>query len=395
MGGQRISRGDRPLVSIGLPVHNGENFLAKAIESALAQTLGDLELIICDNASTDRTQAICETYARRDARVRYIRNPRNLGAGPNYDLAFHRSRGTYFKWLAHDDVMAAAFLEKAVARLRRDPDAVLCYVGIAQIGPDDEVLRVHANHLPGVDSSRPSTRFGGMILHRHQCEPFFGLFLREALVGSGLHGSFRGSDRVLLAEMALRGPCVAVAEPLFLHRDHKDRYTRTILLGDRTKAEGWLDTSRTASRHACSMRHLVKYGRYWRLVGKTVPDRGERRACYAQLLRWWFTDYNFRDAVGNLLAAIHPQLLAVARGVKRTLFGRRPPPPGSLPPLPGARSTLDAGCVAPDLAPGGEDAGYRRRASPGAYVPRPIHRRELQPARVKRLFGGSLGDRQP
>ncbi|MGE0161936.1 MAG: glycosyltransferase family 2 protein [Dongiaceae bacterium] len=372
MGGQQISRGDCPLVSIGLPVRNGENFLAKAIESALAQTLRNLELVICDNASTDRTQAICEAYVRRDGRVRYIRNPRDLGAGPNYDLAFHRSRGTYFKWLAHDDVMAPAFLEKAISCLRRKPGAVLCYVGIAEIGADDEVLRIHVNHLPGADSHRPSTRFGGMILNSHHCEPFFGLFLREALVGSGLHGSFRGSDRVLLAEMALRGPCVMVPEPLFLHRDHKDRYTRAILLGDSAKAESWLNTSLPASRHGCSMRHLIKYGHYWRLVGKTVRDGSERRACYAQLLRWWFVDYNFRDVVGNLLATVHPRLLVAARGVKRALFGRRSPSPGSLPPLLGGHAY-----IAPDMAAGGEGAGRRYRAPPGVYAPRPIRRRKL------------------
>src|SRR5689334_3559190 len=90
-----------PKVSIGLPVYNGENYLAKTIASILAQTFTDFELIICDNASSDSTQRICEDFARQDARVRYGRNEKNLGAGPNYDLAFSRSTGTYFKWAAH------------------------------------------------------------------------------------------------------------------------------------------------------------------------------------------------------------------------------------------------------------------------------------------------------
>jgi len=80
----------RPTVSIGLPVYNGENYLAKTIRSILGQTYTDFELIICDNASTDGTQQICEEFARSDPRVRYARNERNLGAGPNYDLAFRR-----------------------------------------------------------------------------------------------------------------------------------------------------------------------------------------------------------------------------------------------------------------------------------------------------------------
>jgi glycosyltransferase involved in cell wall biosynthesis len=331
--GQQVSGNDRPLVSIGLPVYNGENYIAKAIESVLGQTLRDFELIICDNASVDRTQTICEDYARRDSRVRYIRNERNLGAGPNYDLAFHSSRGTFFNWLAHDDAMAPTYLEKAVACLERTPDAVLCYLGITEVGPKDEVLRVYTNHLPGVDAARASVRFAGMILHRHQCEPFFGLFRRQALVGSGLHGLFCGSDRVLLAELALRGPCVTVAEPLFLHREHNERYTRAVLLGDRTKAEIWQNTSAPARRPGCSMYHLSIYSHYWRLVWKTVRDRRERWACYRQLARWWVEDYHFRDVVKNVLTTIHPRLLVNARHIKRALFGISPPPPGSLPQL--------------------------------------------------------------
>ena len=85
-----------PLVSVGVPVFNGEAFLEDAIRSALAQSLGDLELILCDNASQDRTAEICSDYAARDARVRYFRNPRNLGAAANYNLAFSHARGRYF-----------------------------------------------------------------------------------------------------------------------------------------------------------------------------------------------------------------------------------------------------------------------------------------------------------
>ena len=77
-----------PLVSIGMPVFNGEKFLAQAIGSILTQTLGDLELVICDNASSDATGEICATYAAHDRRVRYVRNPGNIGAGPNFDRCF-------------------------------------------------------------------------------------------------------------------------------------------------------------------------------------------------------------------------------------------------------------------------------------------------------------------
>jgi len=69
----------RPRVSIGLPVYNGERFLAGAIESILAQTFGDFELVISDNASTDGTSEICREYQARDSRVHYLRNETNIG----------------------------------------------------------------------------------------------------------------------------------------------------------------------------------------------------------------------------------------------------------------------------------------------------------------------------
>jgi glycosyltransferase involved in cell wall biosynthesis len=326
---QQIPDGKLPLVSIGLPVYNGANYVAKAIDSVLAQTLGDFELIICDNASTDETQAICEDYARRDPRVRYFRNERNVGAGPNYDLTFHRSRGAYFKWLAHDDAIAPSFLERAVGCLERNPDAVLCCTGVTEIGPEGEILRVYANDLPGIDSSRASVRFAGVINHHHQVEDFFGLYRRTALVGSDLHGIYPGSDRVLLAEIALRGPCVKVAEPLFLHREHDARYTRAVLVGDRKTAVSWQDTTERTKKPSATLFHLGVYKNYCRVVRKTISDPRERWACYGQLVRWWFVDHHFRGVVKNLLLAISPRLLTAMRSLKRTLFGITPPRRGT------------------------------------------------------------------
>ena len=336
--------GPMPRVSIGLPVYNGERYLSATIDSILAQGFADFELIVSDNASTDRTGEICRDYARRDARVRYFRNERNLGAGPNYDGCFHRARGTYFKWAAHDDCLAPDYLAKAVAALDAAPDAVLCTVGITEIGPDGEALRAYANSFPGVTSPDPAVRFGAVIHARHQCEDFFGLYRRAALVGSGLHDNYSGSDRVLLAEMALRGPWVSVPEPLFLHREHEGRYTRAILLQDRHQAALWQDTTvqesaaaakRRAARPPSTQFHLVVYRKYLHLVRKNVRSPGARAACYWQLARWWLTDGHLPDVLRDLLGP-YPALRQRARSLKRLVLGARaaaPPPPGSLPNL--------------------------------------------------------------
>ena len=99
-----------PRVSIGLPVLNGEKYVAEALDAILAQSFLDFELIISDNASTDATPDICADYARRDARIRLHRHPSNLGAAPNFNFVFQRSRGEYFKWAAHDDQISSDFI---------------------------------------------------------------------------------------------------------------------------------------------------------------------------------------------------------------------------------------------------------------------------------------------
>src|SRR6266511_793350 len=83
----------RPRVSIGLPVFNVERFVAEAIDSILAQTFTDFEMIVSDNASTDRTEEICRQYAEKDERIRYVRNRENYGAAFNFNQTFHLSRG--------------------------------------------------------------------------------------------------------------------------------------------------------------------------------------------------------------------------------------------------------------------------------------------------------------
>lgn len=92
-----------PKVSIGLPVYNGARYVREALDSLLAQTFTDFELIVSDNASTDETEGICREYAARDSRIRYIRQPVNRGAMGNFLFVLEEARGPYFMWAAGDD----------------------------------------------------------------------------------------------------------------------------------------------------------------------------------------------------------------------------------------------------------------------------------------------------
>ena len=114
------------LVTIGMPVYNGGEELRRAIENLLAQTMGNFEIVISDNASTDGiTQSIAEEYARRDSRIRYTRQPENRGAIANFLWVVQEARGEYFMWAAHDDVWSNNYVETLARRLDVAPDAVL------------------------------------------------------------------------------------------------------------------------------------------------------------------------------------------------------------------------------------------------------------------------------
>jgi glycosyltransferase involved in cell wall biosynthesis len=313
------STAEVPLVSVGVPVFNGEAFLEDAIRSVLAQTLADLELILCDNASTDRTAEICRDYATRDARVRYFRNPRNLGAAANYNLAFSHARGRYFKWLAHDDRMLPSFLAKTRRILEERPDAVLCNTVVSYIDTAGKQLGLYDSKLSGADSLSPSARFAWMVLRSHTCVDFFGLIRRKALHNSLLHGSFHGADRALLAQLALRGRMIQLPAPLLAIREHPNRYTRAQQRSADRAA--WHDS---ANGGQASFPTWRLYREYLKMVRREALTHTERSRCYTVLARWWGYNWNAARAVVDLLAVAAPSAPAQAERLKNRLFGAAP-----------------------------------------------------------------------
>lgn len=130
-----------PTVSIGVPVYNGAATLAGMIDSLLAQTFADFEIIISDNASTDSTATICADYAAKDDRVRHIRQSVNLGVEANFQFVLEQARGTYFMWSACDDKRSPDFLMENINFLEAHPGHVAstspnCFEGQDPTGPD-------------------------------------------------------------------------------------------------------------------------------------------------------------------------------------------------------------------------------------------------------------------
>jgi glycosyltransferase involved in cell wall biosynthesis len=310
---------DVPAVSVGVPVYNGDSFLEVAIRSVLAQTLDDFELIICDNASTDRTAEICRDYAARDRRVRYFRNPENLGAAPNYNLTFQYARGRYFKWLAHDDRMTPSYLAKAVRVLEERTDAVLCNSVVSYIDQNGAQIGLYNTGLALADSQSAAERFAWMVLRSHSCVDFFGLIRRDMLKTSLLHGSFHGADRALLAQLAIRGRLIQLPAPLVEMREHPNRYTRqNVRSGDRA---AWHDASK---RGKISFPTWRLYAEYLKMVRHERMLPKERAGCYAALARWWTVNWNAARAVVDALAVVAPGAPVAAERLKVRLFGAAP-----------------------------------------------------------------------
>jgi len=267
-------------VSIGLPVYNGERFLADAIESLLAQTFEDFEILISDNASTDRTLEICRRYAEQDSRVVVHSFERNIGAAPNFNRAFELARGQYFKWAAHDDLCRPQYLQECVAVLDAEPSVVVCHSDVHWIDDRGRFVQTYDPDLPRVSSPSPSERFKDLILSEHFCFDVFGVMRRDVLATTPRIASFSGSDRTLLAELGLRGRFHRVPEPLFLSRDHAQRSIRSMHPWERAV---WFDPSLRGRIQLPHWRLLREYA----LSTCRVPlPFGERARCLAALPIW-------------------------------------------------------------------------------------------------------------
>ena len=207
-----------PLVSIGMPVHNAGRHIGRAIESVLAQTIADFELIISDNASTDGTAAIVQRYLQRDGRIRYRRFETNQGVARNWNAVMRVARGPYFKWLGGSDEMAPELLQRCVQVLRERADVVLVFGRTRWIGDDGTPQELCEGDF-AVPDATPAARFGRVVDALSTNNPInAGLIRTSALRRTRLLGNYPSSDLVLMAELALHGPFELLPQELFRRR---------------------------------------------------------------------------------------------------------------------------------------------------------------------------------
>ena len=245
-------RSPGPKVSIGIPVYNGERFLSRALDSLLAQTFRDFELVIADNASSDGTADICRSYANDDERIQYVHNRENYGAIWNFNNVFRLTCGSYFKWAAYDDVCEPEFLSRCVQALDEDPAIVLVCPRVDGIDEDGRPVPLVSRRGHGLDlttgmnlsvdpdlspaSPDPVLRWRFMMRYLWWTPHLYGLIRADALARTKLHPVHYNGDHILLAELALLGRFTEIPEELLHLRLHADRTSRTAGAGGRVAA---------------------------------------------------------------------------------------------------------------------------------------------------------------
>jgi glycosyltransferase involved in cell wall biosynthesis len=273
-------------LTVGLPVYNGASLIEESLDALLGQSFTDFELVISDNASTDGTEDICRAYAKADDRVRYVRLPRNIGACPNHNILVELARGELFKWASSDDLYGRDLLARCVAVLDERPEIALVH---SHQGIIDGAggLRQVVEYPLDTASPHAAERFRS-VLFAVGGDDFYGVVRTPVLRDTRLNGSYHHSDRVLVAELALRTAFHQVPEVLFFRRDHEGR-------AERARPTVRARCTNMDPRRASRWRHPVArlYGEYiWAFadaIRRAPLTAGERWECARHLRDWLFS----------------------------------------------------------------------------------------------------------
>jgi glycosyltransferase involved in cell wall biosynthesis len=309
-----VASPESPRVSIGLPVYNGENFVGHAIESVINQTYKDWELVISDNGSTDSTEKICAHYAERDPRIRYVRSASNKGAAWNFNEVFYQSVGEYFRWLSHDDYLMPTLLQKSVQVLDANPGYVSCATATGAIdeggfrilddAPEEcdlacQGLTEQSEHsrLEYAEMDSRAKRFLGILMYSRRCNEVYGLIRREVMAQTQLHPNYCGGEKVLLAEIALRGKIFEIPELLFFVRWHTERFTSNASTREQDEHMA-TDTSRVFS---LPHQYRATLG-YLALIAAVPMKLTDRLGCFVAWTRFTLQVSKWASILRNTIA---------------------------------------------------------------------------------------------
>jgi glycosyltransferase involved in cell wall biosynthesis len=276
-----------------MPVYNGERFLREAVESVLAQTLPDFELIISDNASTDRTPEILQELARSDRRIRILKSTRNLGAAWNYNRVFRASRAPYFRWANADDRFDPRLHEECLRALEEHPDAVLAYGGTVLVDVTGARIDSYDDNLDLRDSS-PVRRFTEFLKRVGLTNVIYGLMRAGAMRRGRLMGTgdLPGADVLFMAALVLEGSFLRVPGELFYRRIHDSAHSSRGT-DQRAQEEFW-----SAGQRAIPMPHWRRQVELLRAVARSGVAQRDRARLILFVLRQMY--WHRRDLLADL-----------------------------------------------------------------------------------------------
>ena len=293
-----MSDGPPPMLTVGLPVRNGERVLRRCIDSVLSQDFADLELVVCDNASDDRTADLLAEYAHADPRVRVTRNDANIGLHENLNRVLDLARGTYFRWISADDWLEPGCLSACVDVLRRHGEAIGVATYFTIHTPDG---RSRYEEYPGAFpmSPDPAARFDRMLWFFHagdaKYDPIYSMYRREALMRTARLRPSERTDWLLAGELALMGPIEHVPRRLA----NRSRSYAVVL--DEAAFRRRLDPVH-GDRLKVSTRRMRRD--LDALVTAADLTEDQRRRCRRSLRRFWVRDVVSRNRA-RLSAARH------------------------------------------------------------------------------------------
>lgn len=310
-----------PLLTVGLPVFNGERYLGNAIECILSQSFQDFDFIISDNASTDGTEEICRHYARRDRRIRYHRNAVNIGGAKNSDLILGMAKTEFFATASHDDYFSLNYLEACLAKLQGVEDAMLCCPEqVVFLDPRGNPTRVERNcNTEGKDLA------GRMheLVKKLGWYAWYGVTrterLRSLLKDMSRYRYAYGGDVIFMATALMRGQIVVSPRTTFFYRE-PDRakefaaHMEEILPGSAAPARPYTGLAR-------DLLQVVQ--------DSDAPEHAKSETCLEMLKtianqQEWITVLARENAggpIGELAAGLRPLIPIQPRGSDRHVSG--------------------------------------------------------------------------
>jgi glycosyltransferase involved in cell wall biosynthesis len=265
---------------VGLAVYNGERYLDEAIMSIRSQTFEDIEVVICDNASTDATAEICALHAANDHRIRYYRNPVNIGGVRNENRTLFLSRGEYFKLAAHDDTIAPTFLERCVSLLDSRLDSEVCMTSSYFLDEDGHIVERRIERA-GSEELR-HRRIRSIAQWGYACEAYYGVMRMTALRDVRPLVNYVHSDRIVLSELALRAPFFVIDEPLFFKRIYAEN-----AYADPRKRMAWYQPELTMTG-GIRLPHWRHAGGYAAMLARSRLPVTDRLLCTLEVLRCYW-----------------------------------------------------------------------------------------------------------